>query len=251
MNTKIAGFTLVELVISTVVIGILATITYSGVGAYIIDSKETEMKANLTGSRQKIEDYKRKQGVYPQLSQLPAGTIPASYEGNYVYASSFSWTTAGAHYCLEVTNLVGLVPNQRSINYHISSVNTDPLPGNCTGFQQEVLGNGLGGQTVEANSQYGSLEVEGKTPLKGKFKLTSVTLPPGYVGTALVRTAVYLNGTLTSQQTHSQYSSYICASCSGSWSLGTINYGTATAVVKSEWQHPTNGWTELISVTLP
>lgn len=251
INKTVAGFTLVELIISTVVIGILATITYSGVGVVIIDSKETEMKANLTGSRQKIEEYKRKQGVYPQFNQLPAGTIPASYEGNYIYASNFSWTTAGAHYCLEVTNLVGLVPNRRSINYHISSVNTDPLPGNCNGFQQEALGNGLGGQTIEANSQYGSIEVEGKTPLKGKFKLTSATLPPGYVSTALVRTAIYLNGTLASQQTHSQYSSYVCTGCSGSFSLGTINYGTATAVVKSEWQHPTNGWSELISATLP
>ncbi len=246
-----AGFTLVELIIATLVIGILATITYSGTGAFIIDSKETEMKASLTGSRQKIEEYKRKQGGYPPLNLLPTGTLPPSYEGNYYSHGNYSWCTAGTCYCMEVRNTVGLPPFQKIINYHISSINTDPLPGNCNGFQQEALGNGLGGQTIEANSLYGDLEIEGKTPLKGKFKLTSGTLPPGYVSTALVRAAVYLNGTLASSQNIGQYGSQICTSCNASWHLGTINYGTSTAVVKTEWQHPTNGWSELISATLP
>lgn len=245
------GFTLVELVVVIVVIGVLATITYSGANAVIIDSKETEMKANLTGSRQKIEEYKKKEGIYPQQSQLPAGTIPASYAGNYIYASSFSWTTAGLHYCLEVTNTVGIAPYQKNINYHISSVNTDPLPGNCTGFQQEALGNGLKGDTIEASTPYGSLEVESKTPLKGRFSLASSTLPSGYVSTALVRVAVYLNGTFVSAQTQGQYGSFVCAGCYGTWSLGSVTYGSSTAVVKLEWQHPTSGWSELVTVTLP
>lgn len=251
-----AGFTLVELLIVIIVIGILATITYVGAGAVVTQSKENEVQTALTGSRQKIEDYKKKEGSYPQLSQLPAGTVPSNYQSNYFYASSYGWCGAGQCYCLGISDVVGLWPNIKEVNFHISSINTDPLPGGCGGFEQEALGNGLGGKSVTGTSQYGTLEVEGKTPLKGSFQLSRTTTPPGYVSTALIRAAVYLNGTYTSSQSLSQYGNYVCSGCSAnSWYIGSVDYGTTqnpkTAVVKVEWQDPANGWSELVSVTLP
>lgn len=251
-QNKTAGFTLVELIVVMIVIGILVTITYTGIGAIVKQSKESEMQTGLTGARAKIEDYKKKEGMYPQLSQLPAGTIPASYAGNFIYAASYAWCAVGTCYCLEIKDIVGVWPSTTQVNYHVSSVNNDPLPGDCSGFQQEALGNGLGGTTVIGDSQYGHLEVESKTPLKGSFYVNKTNLPPGYVSTALIRAAVYLNGTYSGAQTLSQYSTYSCAGCgTGTWYLGSVTVGSATAVVKIEWQDPTNGWSELMSATLP
>ncbi|MBI3494476.1 prepilin-type N-terminal cleavage/methylation domain-containing protein [Candidatus Saccharibacteria bacterium] len=254
MNKFNSGFTLVEMLVVMAVIGILVTITYTGANAIFVNSKENEIQSYLTGARSKIEEYKKKEGVYPQFGQLPAGTVPASYANNYIYASSYGWAAAGTVYCLEINDIVGIWPSMTQINYHISSINTDPLPGGCNGFQQEALGNGLGGTTINADSQYGHIEVEAKTPLKGSFYLSKTNYPTGYVATALIRAAVYLDGTVNATQNLSQFTTYNCSGCGvGSFYLGAIDYGTPakTAVVKMEWQDPVNGWTELVSATLP
>lgn len=248
---KQKGFTIVELLVVIVVIGILATISYVGAGAVVVSSKQTEMKTILTNARQKIEDYKKKEGAYPQFDQLPAGTVPDSYENNYIYASSYGWCGDGECYCLEITDIVGLWPTTQIVNYHVSSVNTDPLPGDCNGFQQEALGNGFDGETIEGSSQYGTLEVEGRAPLKGQFSLSTSNLPPGYEGTALIRAAVYIDGVYTASMETTQYDNY-SGGGTATWYIGSVDYGGAgDDLVKVEWQDPVNGWSELISATLP
>ena len=225
MNKLNSGFTLVEILVVMAVIGILATITYTGAGAVFSQSKKDEVRAALTGSRQKIDDYKKKEGVYPQYNQLPSGTVPASYTSNYYYWSSYGWCGDGQCYCLEITDNVGLWPSTQKVNYHVSSINNDPLPGDCNGFQSEALGNGLGGETVTNSSDYGSLEIEGKTPLKGTFSLNTTPRPAGYVSTALVRAALYLDGVYTSSMTTTQYGNYSTGS-TASWYIGAVDYGT-------------------------
>ncbi len=248
---KQSGFTLIELLVVMVVIGILSTITYVGAGAVVAQSKKDEIRTVLTGSRQKIDDYKKKEGSYPKYNQLPAGTVPDSYEGNYIYSSSYSWCGNGQCYCLEITDLVGFWPSTQSVNYHISSINNDPLPGDCNGFQQEALGNGFDGETVTGSSEYGTIEIEGKTPLKGRVSFNKNSLPQGYVGTAQVRVAAYRDGTFYSASYLYQYNSYVCCGGTGvGWYIGSVDY-SVPVVLKAEWNDPANGWSELISVAVP
>lgn len=64
---KIAGFTIVELLVVIVVIGILATLLIVGGNSYFHKTADSATQSSLEGASRKLDAYKLKNGIYVQL----------------------------------------------------------------------------------------------------------------------------------------------------------------------------------------
>jgi len=111
------GFTLVELLIVIVIIGILAAITiisYNGVSSR---ARVAAVQADLKQDAQALEAYKVTNSAYP--TSMSSAGIPASTNSTVGY---FPSGTGG--YCLQEVN--------GSTSYAITSTNQVPMQGDCT-----------------------------------------------------------------------------------------------------------------------
>ncbi len=79
---RIQGFTLIELMIVVVVIGILATFVYPSYSDYVVRSKLSEPRAKLAEMRTRLEQYYQDRRTY--LGACVAGTVaPLPADGQY------------------------------------------------------------------------------------------------------------------------------------------------------------------------
>lgn len=89
------GFTLIELMITVVVVGILATIAIPSYNGYVIKTNRTEGKALLMEVMQKEEKYYNERNNYTTtLTQLGYSASPIiSEKGYYSVAAAVASTT--------------------------------------------------------------------------------------------------------------------------------------------------------------
>lgn len=115
-----SGFTIVELLIVIVVIGILAAITivaYNGVQG---KANDVAVKSDLTNNARKITMYEADNVAYPNLNQL-TGDYQLQYSGQ---------SYKGAIFCKNATRvvLVGLSSSGTAFAYDTATGSIDPVP---------------------------------------------------------------------------------------------------------------------------
>ena len=104
LNPLNRGFTIVELLIVIVVIGILAAITIVAYNGVTDKAKVASMKSDLANTNQQIMLYLGDNNVYPTaLTQLNSGVGVKSSNGN-IYGYTSDATVNPPTYCLTVMN---------------------------------------------------------------------------------------------------------------------------------------------------
>lgn len=75
MNIRASGFTLIEMMITVAIVGILAAIAYPQYVEYVQRGKRTECRAALLLSAQKMEKFYSNNNTYPSVGDLAAANI--------------------------------------------------------------------------------------------------------------------------------------------------------------------------------
>ena len=128
--TNPLGFTLVELLIVIVIIGILAVITIVSYRGMSAKANESAIKADLANAKKQIELYKVDHGSYPaglNVSNCLTGTTAPSPDTRYCLKSSNS----GAYALTGDGNTYALTLNQSALTYNITEL-TGPTLGAAT-----------------------------------------------------------------------------------------------------------------------
>lgn len=128
----IKGFTIVELLIVIVVIGILAAITIVAYNGIQNRALVTRVSTDLSGAAKQLAVHEVDAGNYP-------ATLAATNSNQGIKASTgttYQYTSNGSTYCLTATN--------GAISYKLSNTDMTPTVGGCAGH-------GVGGVAAVTN----------------------------------------------------------------------------------------------------
>lgn len=157
MHSNVAihrGFTLVELAVVILIIGILVTIGSFAYGGILNRNSETAAEADLRQAAARLESYKMTNGRYPATqAEVDGGKgLPKSTADRvYTYQSS---STA---YCL--STIVKRTNQPRKVEQGSSTVST----GDCSGFVGATAAPVLGGAWQDDFGGYLSWSIPGGT----------------------------------------------------------------------------------------
>ena len=71
--SKVRGFTILELVVTISIIGILSTIVLTNMAAASKRGRDVERQSDLRNLQNAVESYKKKNGTYPDMGPNPNG----------------------------------------------------------------------------------------------------------------------------------------------------------------------------------
>ena len=110
---KIKGFTLIELMVTVAIVGIIASIAVPGYRDYVLRSQITEATSNLSGLRVKMEQFYQENRTYTgactngTLAPIPTGlkyfAITCSNLGSDTYTLTATGTN-GFTFAVDETN---------------------------------------------------------------------------------------------------------------------------------------------------
>ncbi len=78
-----AGFTLVELMATVAIVGVLAVVAYAGYRKFVVSAHQTEANAMLSGIKNRQEAYKAETGAYLNVSTSLAANQATSFPSLY------------------------------------------------------------------------------------------------------------------------------------------------------------------------
>ena len=109
------AFTIVELMVVIVVIGILATITAVSYGGWRQSVVESQIKSDLVAASAAMESYRSFNGSYP-------ATLPSTFKASsgVTVQQPFIWSNSSGY------DLYAASSTDRSITYSVSSTNSTP-----------------------------------------------------------------------------------------------------------------------------
>jgi prepilin-type N-terminal cleavage/methylation domain-containing protein len=145
-QTSSSGFTIVELLIVIVVIGILAAVTIVAFNGVSGKARVASMQADLEGSVKTLEIARVNStgGVYPVT--LAVANLKNT-SGN-VYNYQVNDPTTPTSYCLTVVN--------SKVAYKVTNTNTVPTPGACSGVLSDGTSCPSNYIVVPGNSNFGT-----------------------------------------------------------------------------------------------
>lgn len=121
-----AGFTIVELMVVILVIGILSTIVVINYSSYLHDAGETQVKTDLTSAASKLKAAAVDGGVYPS-SGSKADLNAAGFEGNSdVTVTPIAVSAPDTSFCLKGTS-----DKYSDIIFYMTDTAVDPSTTAC------------------------------------------------------------------------------------------------------------------------
>ncbi len=117
LQNKLKGFTIVEVIIVIVVLGILIGIVLLSYSSVLNNSKTHSLKADASTAYSKLVKYRADNGTYP--TALSAAGISNSTTTTYAY----TYTSGTDSYCLQVTGY--------KMIYHVNNGKSEPVAGIC------------------------------------------------------------------------------------------------------------------------
>jgi type IV pilus assembly protein PilE len=111
------GFTLVELMVTVAIVGVLAVVAYAAYGKFVTYSHTTEATTILSGIKNRQEAYRAETGIYMNVSAVLAAN-----------QSTSGWTTAVYPHCAGP----GTLPTAQKVAWPAGSCST----GCCIGWQK-------------------------------------------------------------------------------------------------------------------